>query len=163
VNETFDDPGRLIQMLGRTKCRTPRRMAPWSLGCPANAESSEVVRRGTTEVWRMFNSTGDTHPMHFHLVNVQVLCRQPFNVAGYDGTPEFTGPARLPDANELGWKETVRMNPGGVHDDHHAIRRAQRSIPRAGEPAHPRIRVRGRCHILEHEEHDMMRPLIVMP
>jgi len=71
-----------------------------------------VVNRGATEVWRIFNLTGETHPMHFHLVNVQVLSRQPFNVPTFDGVPQFTDKPHLPDANELGWKETVRMNPG---------------------------------------------------
>jgi hypothetical protein len=49
--------------------------------------------------------------MHFHLVNVQVLSRHPSNVPAYDGVPQFTDKPRFPDANELGWKETVRMNP----------------------------------------------------
>jgi spore coat protein A, manganese oxidase len=138
LNESFDEAGRLIQMLGTNVVRSTAPNGTLQFGLPYDAEPTEVVRRGTTEVWRIFNTTGDTHPMHFHLVNVQVLSRPPFNVAGYDRTPEFTGPARLPDANELGWKETVRMNPGECTTVWH-------------------------CHILEHEEHDMMRPLIVMP
>ena len=67
------------------------------------------------EIWEILNLTGDTHPIHFHLVNVQILNRQPFDAAGYLGgayTP--TGPARSPDLTERGWKETVRMNPGEV-------------------------------------------------
>jgi len=130
---------------------------------PCDAESSEVVRRGTTEVWRIFNSTGDTDPMHFHLVHVQMLCREPFNVGGYDGTPEFTGPARLPDANELGWKETVRMNPGECTTI--IMRFDVPNVP-YHVPVSPRTRgyeYVWHCHIREHEEHDMMRPLIVIP
>jgi spore coat protein A len=65
-------------------------------------------------VWNIFNLTGDTHPIHFHLVNVQVLSRRPFDPTAWNGTPTFTGPARPPDANERGFKETVRMNPGEV-------------------------------------------------
>ena len=42
----------------------------------------------------------DTHAIHFHLFNVQVI-----NRVGWDGA------IRPPDPNELGWKETVRMNP----------------------------------------------------
>ena len=78
------------------------------------SEPTEVVRAGSYEVWQIANLTGDTHPIHFHLVNVQVLSRQPFDAANYHGTPALHGPARAPDANELGWKETVRMNPGEV-------------------------------------------------
>ncbi len=50
--------------------------------------------------------------MHFHLVNVQVINRQPFDHETFDGEARFTGPAVAPDANELGWKDTVRMYPG---------------------------------------------------
>ena len=41
---------------------------------------------GTTEVWRIANLTGDTHPMHIHLVNWQIISRQPFDPAAYTGT-----------------------------------------------------------------------------
>jgi FtsP/CotA-like multicopper oxidase with cupredoxin domain len=46
------------------------------IGKPA----TEVPKRGAVEIWRIFNLTGDTHPIHFHLVNVQVLSRRPFHV-----------------------------------------------------------------------------------
>ena len=163
LNETFDDAGRLIQMLGTNKVQSTAPDGTLEFGMPYDAEATEVVGRGTTEVWRIFNTTGDTHPMHFHLVNVQVLSRQPFNVAGYDGTPEFTGPARLPDANELGWKETVRMNPGECTT---VIMRFDVPNSSSAVPVSPRTggyEYVWHCHILEHEEHDMMRPLIVMP
>ena len=42
----------------------------------------------------------DTHPIHFHLFDVQVI-----NRVGWDGF------IRLPDPNELGWKDTVRISP----------------------------------------------------
>ena len=163
LNETFDDAGRLIQMLGTNIVQNTAPDGTPQFGMPYDSEPSEVVRQGTTEVWRIFNTTGDTHPMHFHLVNVQVLSRQPFNVAGYDGTPEFTGPARLPDANELGWKETVRMNPGECTT---IIMRFDLPNVPYRVPVSPRTggyEYVWHCHILEHEEHDMMRPLIVMP
>ena len=74
---------------------------------------TEIIQAGSTEVWEIVNLTGDTHPIHFHLVNVQVLSRQAFDADTYaGGAPKFTGPAIAPDPNELGWKETVRMNPG---------------------------------------------------
>ena len=74
------------------------------------APTTETVAAGSTEVWRIFNLTADTHPIHFHLVNVQVLSRQPFRLISGKFTP--TGVARGPEANELGWKETVQMHPG---------------------------------------------------
>jgi FtsP/CotA-like multicopper oxidase with cupredoxin domain len=59
--------------------------------------ATETPAAGSTEVWQIANLTGDAHPIHLHLVNVQVLARQPFNAATYTGTPSFTGPARGPD------------------------------------------------------------------
>ena len=74
-----------------------------------------MIPAGSTEVWEIANLTGDTHPIHFHLVNVQVLSRQAFSVKQYaGGAPKLQGRPIAPDANELGWKETVRMNPGEV-------------------------------------------------
>ena len=77
-----------------------------------------VPQEGETEVWDIYNTTGDTHPIHFHLVNVQVVGRAPFAQDG-DGNPRRRVRAEsalrlAPDANERGWKETVRMNPGEV-------------------------------------------------
>ena len=74
--------------------------------------ATESPTVGDIEGWRIFNLTGDTHPIHFHLVNVQVVSRQLFDAAGYDGTVNFLDDPVEPDPNELGWKETVRMNPG---------------------------------------------------
>ena len=123
---------------------------------------------GATEIWEIANLTGDTHPIHFHLVNVQILARQPFKVSPYNGTPSFTGPARLPDANESGWKETARMNPGEV--TWVMMRFTLPTVMTTGGqtvtvPTSPRTggnEYVWHCHILEHEEHDMMRPLVVL-
>ena len=75
-------------------------------------------QRDALEVWDIYNTTGDVHPIHFHLVNVQILGRAPF-AQDADGNPiggTFTpsGPWIAPDPNERGYKETVRMNPGEV-------------------------------------------------
>jgi spore coat protein A len=121
-----------------------------------------VVTAGSEEVWELLNLTGDTHPIHFHLVNVQVLSRQAFNVKTYaGGVPNYLGPLMAPDLNELGWKETVRMNPGEVTKVIMKFNIA--GVPFAVPPS-PRTggnEYVWHCHILEHEEHDMMRPLIV--
>ena len=115
------------------------------------------------EIWEIANLTGDTHPIHFHLVNVQIVNRQPFKVGQYNGVPSFLGPPVPPAPNELGWKETVKMNPGEVT---RVI--MQFNLPSGlpfTVPASPRTggnEYVWHCHILEHEEHDMMRPLVVL-
>jgi spore coat protein A len=101
-------------------------------------------------------------PIHFHLVNVQIISRQPFKVSNYKGTPTYTGPARPPDQNEIGWKDTVRMNPEEVTT---VIMQFKLPSTPFTVPSSPRvggIEYVWHCHILEHEEHDMMRPLVVL-
>jgi len=109
--------------------------------------------------------TGDTHPMHFHLVNVLVLSRRPFTDYEYDmgrnGHAKGLGERRDLDATELGWKETVKMNPGEVTTiimkfDFTPVPFAVPASTRTGGNEYV-----WHCHILEHEEHDMMRPLVV--
>ena len=111
------------------------------------------------EVWNLINLTGDTHPIHVHLVQFQALHRQAYAVDGYVDSGGYTLPGQplTPsggeiemDANEQGFKDTVRVNPNEVlsiaaHFDGHCGRYMYH------------------CHILEHEDHDMMRPFIVSP
>jgi len=131
---------------------------------------TEVAKSGTTEIWRIFNLTGDTHPIHFHLVNVQVLWRAPFDSSD-PANPDFInlGPHSAPDPNERGWKETVRMNPGEV-----TAVIMKFNLPKVpfAVPNSPRLKseygIKGpeyvwHCHILEHDEHDMMRRLVITP
>lgn len=163
LNEEFDDYGRLIQKLGTNVQNglNNQGLPTWAMGFMD--PTTENPRNGDLEVWNIANLTGDTHPIHFHLVNVQVLSRRPFDAGNYNGTQAYTGPSRRPDANERGWKETVRMNPGEV-----TTVALKFDLPRV--PFHVPLspRTHGHeyvwhCHILEHEEHDMMRPLVVMP
>jgi spore coat protein A len=158
LNETFDPYGRLLQMMGTNK-KLP---GSSTFGRSYMDPATETPHVGDTEIWRLFNLTADTHPVHFHLVNVQVLGRQPFDAENYNGTPKFTGPFRPPDANELGPKETVRMNPNEMTLI--TMRFDVPSVPYK-VPISPRTggwEYVWHCHILEHEEHDMMRPLIVI-
>jgi FtsP/CotA-like multicopper oxidase with cupredoxin domain len=157
LNEAFDGYGRLIQLLGTNETFNG------ALGRALEDPATETPTAGATEVWQIANLTGDTHPIHFHLVNVQVLGRQPFDIDTYNGTPSYTGPARDPDHTELGWKETVRMNPGEVTT---VIMKFDlpAAPPHIVVPSSPRTggnEYVWHCHILEHEEHDMMRPLVV--
>ncbi len=107
---------------------------------------------GTTEIWRWINTTVDTHPMHTHLVMFRLLDRRPFNVAQFqaNGQIVYTGPPVPPDANEMGWKDTVRVSPGTI------TRHIAKYVSYVGAYVY-------HCHILEHEENDMMRPFETIP
>ncbi len=105
----------------------------------------------TTEIWTLINPTDDSHPIHLHLVRFQILDRQRFNAGLYMSTRElrFTGEAVPPEASEAGWKDTVRAQPGMVtriivHFEGYAGRYVWH------------------CHILEHEDNEMMRPYEVI-
>ena len=105
----------------------------------------------STEIWELVNMTDDAHPIHLHLVRFQILDRRNFNVSAYwaKGTVNFTGPALPPDPSEAGWKDTVRADPGMV----------TRIIAKfEGFPG----RYVWHCHILEHEDNEMMRPYDVV-
>jgi spore coat protein A, manganese oxidase len=153
LNEGFDAYGRLIQTLGTLS--DAGSAVPLGYMDP----STENPARGGVEVWQIYNLSADTHPVHFHLVNVQVIER-----AAIDAENRIVrGTEREPDANELGWKETVRANPGEVTTVIASFDLP--SLPAAmGDPVSPRTgghEYVWHCHILEHEEHDMMRPLVV--
>jgi spore coat protein A len=105
----------------------------------------EITERpvlGTTEIWAWINRSGVTHPMHMHLVAFQVLDRQAFTIVS--GEPVPTGPLIPPLASEMGWKDTVQSPPGMI------TRVIARFETFAGRFAY-------HCHILEHEDHEMMR------
>lgn len=95
---------------------------------------------GTTEIWELVNDTDHTHPIHLHLVHFDVIERE------QHGTDDGPKP---PLPNEHGGKDTVRVDPGET------VRIAVQFGDFAGKfPFH--------CHILEHEEHDMMRQFEVV-
>ena len=165
LNEQYDAYGRLVQLIGTN---TPYKVtsANTYYGRPyVSFPATETVNEGEVEIWEVANLTGDTHPMHIHLVNAQILYRRPFNPLVYNGTLSFTGPPRPPDPTELGWKETFRMNPGEVI---YLIMKFDLPQVPFTVPNSPRSGIYGQeyvwhCHILEHEEHDMMHALVVTP
>ena len=118
LNEYFDEYGRLIQILGNDAAPfgSPYDGTATYLDNPPGTQGATVesVTAGDTEVWEIFNMTADVHPMHFHLVNVQVVNRQLFDMSVFPAPS--TSQVRIipPDENELGWKETVPMYPGTV-------------------------------------------------
>jgi uncharacterized repeat protein (TIGR02543 family) len=156
--EILDSYGRTTPTIdGRGFMMTP-------LGLPMPV--TEVVGLGHTEIWEIVNTTVDAHPMHLHQVAFQLINREPvqancggsqvpplcvtpagtsapFTPISYVGTGVTTGPAEF----EAGWKDTIVVPPG-------AITRIIAKFDIAGQYV-------WHCHILSHEEHDMMRPLLV--
>jgi spore coat protein A len=132
--------------------------------------ATETPTVGSVEDWVYINLTGDTHPMHTHLFTHQVIGRTPFNVEAYeaavgagpggvpggiDPTLFATGPMQPPAPEERGFKDTTKANPG-----YFTTIRGRFDLP-AGVTA-PQTYVH-HCHIVEHEDNDMMRPFTVTP
>jgi spore coat protein A, manganese oxidase len=106
----------------------------------------------SVEIWSLINATDDSHPIHLHLVRFQILDRRRFDVFNYihKGKLHITGPPVPPDPSEAGWKDTVRADPGML------TRIIMRFEGYTG-------RYVWHCHILEHEDNEMMRPYDVIP
>jgi spore coat protein A len=109
---------------------------------------TEFPQLGDTEVWSFANRSGITHPMHMHLVMFQVLDRQAFDNVG--GLIVPIGSPVAPPAHEAGWKDTVQVGPNEI------VRVIARFDDYTGRFAY-------HCHILEHEDHEMMREFQVVP
>lgn len=107
---------------------------------------------GDTEIWRIINDGIANHPIHIHLIQFQILDRTPFDVDAYNltGQIRFTGEPELPPPHERGWKDTVQSPAGFI------TRVIMRFGPFTG-------RYMYHCHILEHEDFDMMRSFEVVP
>ncbi|SDC55483.1 multicopper oxidase family protein [Shouchella lonarensis] len=112
---------------------------------------TETPQLGTTEIWSFINLTDNSHAMHVHLIDFLILDRRPFDITAYekDGTLHYTGPPRPPEREECGWKDTVRTDPGEV------TRVIMHFIPYIGLYV-------WHCHMLEHEDYEMMRPFVVI-
>jgi FtsP/CotA-like multicopper oxidase with cupredoxin domain len=189
---------------------------------------TELPRVGSTEVWEFLNTTVDAHPIHVHLIQFQLLNRQPvfidkktgqptyltawanafpggtFNGEEADGTwgpvsykkgtiipgygppgayftpnadgalggnpafsPFFSGPPIPPNPNEAGWKDVAKVFPGFVN--RYVIRWAPQAVPvngvQPGQNLYSFDPTKGpayllHCHILDHEDNEMMRPYI---
>jgi spore coat protein A, manganese oxidase len=113
---------------------------------------SEVVRLNRPEIWEFVNTTADTHPIHLHMDAFKVLSRRTFDPAKYAATGQvvYTGPSRFAEPSEYGSKDTVKVNPGEV------TRIYVKFTHFTGDFV-------WHCHILEHEDNDMMRPLRIVP
>jgi spore coat protein A, manganese oxidase len=106
----------------------------------------------SVEIWNLMNTTDDAHPIHLHLVRFQILDRRRFDWFAYrneKGLLRYRGAPTPPEANEMGWKDTVRADPGMI---------TRIIIPFEGFTG----RYVWHCHILEHEDNEMMRPYEVV-
>ncbi len=140
---------------------------------------TEIIQDGNVQIWKITHNGVDTHAIHVHLFNMQLI-----NRVGWDGA------IRPPERNELGWKETVRMNP--LEDCIVALKPVAPALPFAvpdsNRPIDPTMPLGStfqsidpitnqsytvtnimtnfgweyvwHCHLLGHEEMDMMRPMV---
>ncbi|HSB15575.1 MAG TPA: multicopper oxidase domain-containing protein, partial [Bryobacteraceae bacterium] len=114
---------------------------------------------GDTEVWEIYNTTADAHPMHIHEVVFEVVNRQPIIVeeeGGEGGEEEeetvivdAASPPTGPEPWETGFKDTVISYPGQVT-------RVRLKFDTPGQFV-------WHCHIVEHEDNEMMRPYRIGP
>lgn len=183
MGEVFDDFGRMSAKLGLELAKTTANIQTFVLQNFVDP-ATEIVKQDQIQIWKITHNGVDTHPVHFHLFEVQLL-----NRVGWDGF------MHLPDPNELGWKDTIRISP--LQDTIVALRPAKIPVPfnvpnslRPLNPAYPLGVPAGftnldpktaqaitpprvnevvnfgheylwHCHILSHEEQDMMRPIIL--
>jgi len=105
----------------------------------------------TVEIWSIVNPTDDSHPIHLHLVRFQILDRRPYDpfIHLTTGELKYTAPAVPPEPYEAGWKDTVQAHPGMVT---RIIVRFEGYVGRYV----------WHCHVLEHEDNEMMRPYEVV-
>jgi len=176
--ETFDDYGRMRAGLG-LEINNPGAGVVNFMIQTYSDPATEILEENGIQVWKITHNGVDTHPVHFHLYDVQVL-----NRVGWDGF------MRLPDPTELGWKDTVRISP--LEDTIVALKpvtpRVPFGVPESYRPLNPARPIGDNteltqidpytgaarsnlnrllyldweyvwhCHILSHEENDMMRP-----
>jgi spore coat protein A, manganese oxidase len=172
-----DLPGQAARLRrpNATKYITLNEIVPETAGWWLNLNAAhfgkapEYPRVGTVEDWVFVNMTMDTHPMHTHLFTHQVIGRVPFDAEAYqkahggpDGVPGginpapfATGPMLPPTPDERGFKDTTKANPG-----YYTIVRAEVELPTGVQAPQAYVY---HCHIVEHEDNDMMRPFTVVP
>lgn len=179
--ETFDDYGRMRAALG-LELITPGAGRVNFIVQTYSDPSTEILEENGIQVWKITHNGVDTHPVHFHLFDVQIL-----NRVGWDGF------IRLPDPTEMGWKDTVRISP--LEDTIIALKpvtpKVPFGVPESYRPKNPATILGSttelstvdpttgqawaqpnlnsminlkweyvwHCHILSHEENDMMRPI----
>jgi FtsP/CotA-like multicopper oxidase with cupredoxin domain len=148
INEGPDEPyggGEPVADFDPADPATTGQVMKFVVAAPASTDTSTPPSRLAlpdfnrlgTEIWELWNFTEDAHPIHLHQVQFQVIDRQPF-----DGT------ARPPELSEFGDKDTVLAFPA-------EITRVTARFDIAG-------RYVWHCHIIDHEDNEMMRPYLVV-
>lgn len=182
MGEVYDEYGRMSAKLGLELAFTAAGVQTFVVQNFVDPPT-EIVNPDEIQIWKITHNGVDTHPVHFHLYDVQVI-----NRVGWDGF------IRLPDPTELGWKDTVRISP--LEDTIVALRpvtpRAPFGVPESIRPLNPKEPLGStvgfsnldpftadildppttnqmnnydweyvwHCHILSHEENDMMRSVV---
>lgn len=119
----------------------------WAINDLMWDDITDFPRLGTAEVWNWINASGVSHPMHMHLVQFQVLDRQDFEIV--NDQVVLLGERVPPPPGERGWKDTVQSPPNQV------TRVIARFEDYLGLFSY-------HCHLLEHEDHEMMRQFKVV-
>jgi FtsP/CotA-like multicopper oxidase with cupredoxin domain len=107
---------------------------------------------GDTEIWAIYNTTGDAHPMHIHEVAFEVVDREGLALDDEDDVVlplQLDGVVTPPEPWETGVKDTVTALPGQVT-------RVRARFSNPGQFV-------WHCHIVEHEDNEMMRPYRIGP
>lgn len=163
--EGNDEYGRLQPLLGTAEAVTDVSGHTVNGTCSWHAPITENPGLGDTEVWELYNATGDAHPVHVHLVHFEILDRQRFKaktaaqpLLQHDGTYgtgyrlekiRTFGTEQGPLVQEQTRRDMVTALPGEVT-------RIRMTFDKPG-------RYVWHCHILSHEDHEMMRPFHVGP
>lgn len=137
LTATTDEYGRLMLLLNSHMYHDP---------------ATEKPSLDSIEIWNLINTAPVSHPIHIHLIQFKILERQSFDVDLFnsEGIIQFTGDPEPPKDYEQGWKDTVKVEPGSV---------TKLIMHWKGYTGH----YIWHCHFLEHEDHDMMRPITVIP
>ena len=136
-----------------------------------------LARDGDVEIWKLINLSPDTHPIHLHLVQFKLVARDAYSpvkrlpnssgvdAGGYEIHADLSHDAIRLDPADLGWKDTIRVDPAQMAIVAVPFRAyaAADTAPEQGTRLHMTGRYMYHCHILEHEDHEMMRPYVVMP
>lgn len=182
-------PKRVLTLNAQFKRNNPNALSLLLDGQRFTSPVSECPLVGSTELWEFVNLTADAHPIHVHLVQFQLVNRQFFDVDSYSKVwnelnpniplsrptipvcPDkyLQGYPIPPDPNEIAWKDTIKAFPGQV------TRILIRFAPLDSNPyeVQPGVNLypfdptelpgyAWHCHMLDHEDNDMMRPLFVI-
>lgn len=162
--EGKDEFGRLQPLLGTAEPVVDVAGNTVTGAMPWHTPITEAPEVDDTEIWEIYNATGDAHPVHVHLVHFEVINREGFTadsieqpVIQHNGAIGIAqrleniaiipGSLRLPGVSEQTRRDMVMALPGEVT-------RIKMTFDKTG-------RYVWHCHILSHEDHEMMRPFKV--